>query len=165
MLAAKADAPTLGDARVRYEGIAPGTASVLAAQSGDTLGTFTTSQGTTIARIASGTRSKEEMFAAAKSEAAFFRWLLRGVGFFLMFFGLSPIMSPLQELAKVIPFLGSIVGAASGFVAFLLAICGSSLVIALAWVAYRPLIAIPLLAITVGSLCWLFKTGRKSATA
>jgi hypothetical protein len=163
MLTAKPDAITTGDARVRYEGIAPGTASVLAAQSGETLAPFTTSQGTTIARIASGTKSKEEMFAAAKSEAAFLRWLLRGVGFFVMFFGLAMIMSPLKAIAKVIPFLGSIVGAAGGFVAFLLAICGSSLVIALAWVAYRPLISIPLLAITVGGIVWLFKSGRKAA--
>ncbi len=161
VISAKPDTLTVGDARVMFEGIAPGSASVLAAQVGDTLEPFYTSQGTRIARIASGVKSKEAMFAEARSEAKFFRWLLRGLGFMAMFLGIAGIMSPLKALAKVIPFLGSVVGAASGVVAFLLALCGSSIVIALAWVMYRPLIALPLLLVAIGSLVMLIRASGK----
>ncbi|MCI5210683.1 MAG: hypothetical protein D3910_18285, partial [Candidatus Electrothrix sp. ATG2] len=55
-------------------------------------------------------------------------------------------------LGDVIPFLGNIVEAGTGFIAFLLAAVLSLVTIAVAWIVFRPLLGIILLAIAVGLL-------------
>lgn len=147
----KPDAPKLGDARVKFESIPPGDASVLAQQVKDTFEAFETGYGTTIGRIAGGIQSKEAMFAAAKAENTMIMWLLRIGGFLLMFIGLSMVLNPLRVVADVIPFIGSIVGAGTGIASFLLAAIGSSVTVALAWVFYRPVLGIAMLLVAAGA--------------
>lgn len=155
------DSPKVGDARVKFESIPPGDASVLARQVKDTFEAYTTSFGTTIARIASGVQTKEAMFAAAKSENTLFTWLLRAGGFLLMFLGLSMVLAPLKVVADVLPFMGSIVGAGTTFIAFLLGFIGSCITIALAWLWYRPAIGIAMLLVAAGGLYLLVKALSK----
>ena len=49
------------------------------------------------------------MFAAARSSSSMLTWILRVVGFFMMFIGLSMVLRPLSVLADVLPFLGSLI--------------------------------------------------------
>lgn len=162
-VSATPDQPALGDARVKFQSIPAGDASVLARQIKDSFEPYATKTGTSIARIASGMQSKESMFAAAKSENTMMTWLLRGGGFLLMFVGLAMVFQPLKVLADVLPFVGRIVGVGTGLIAFLLSAIGSSVTIAMAWVWYRPLIGVILLCVTVGALILLFKALRKKA--
>lgn len=157
------NAPELGDARVKFQSIPSGEASVLARQIRDTFEPYNTKTGTSIARIASGVHSKEAMFAAAKSENNMLTWLLRGAGFLMMLIGLVMIFSPLKVLADVVPFVGRMVGGGMGLIAFLLSAIGSSLTISLAWLWYRPLLGGGLLIITVGGLILLIKAMRSRA--
>jgi hypothetical protein len=69
-------------------------------------------------------------------------WILRLVGFILMLVGFSLLFRPLSVLADVVPFIGDIVGVGTGFVAFLLSLPLSLLVISVARIFYRPLIGI-----------------------
>lgn len=158
------DSPALGDARVQFESLKTGDTSLLARQIKDTFEEFITSQGTSIARITSGLQSKEAMFAAAQSENTFIAWLLRIVGFFLMFIGITSIFNPFKVLADVLPLAGKIVGAGTGFIAFLLSAVGSISIIALAWLWYRPLLGIALLIVAVGGL-FLIKNAFKPKVA
>ncbi len=164
VLSATPDAPQLGDHRVRYQSIPAGEASILARQIKDTFEAYTTSFGTSIARITTGLASTESMFAAAVSENNIMTWILRVVGFFAMFLGLVMILAPLKVLADVIPFVGSIVGAGTGFVAFLIAVIGSCITIAFAWLYYRPLLGIGLLAVA-GFGLYLLKGGLQKKAA
>jgi hypothetical protein len=164
-VSANADAPQVGDARVKFESIPAGDASVLARQVKDTFEAYATKAGTSIARIASGVHSKESMFASAKSENKMMTWLLRAAGFFLMFLGLTFVLSPLKVLADVIPFMGSVVGVGTGLIAFLLSVIGSSLTVALAWVWYRPLLGVALLIVTAGGIYFLAGAFKKKAAA
>ena len=52
-------------------------------------------------------------------------------------------------------------------ISFALSLCGSLTTIAIAWLYFRPLIAVPLLVAAVGSLVWLFvkAKGAKAAPA
>jgi hypothetical protein len=157
----KPDAPKTGDARVKFESVPPGDASVLAQQVKDTFEAYETGYGTTIGRIAGGVQSKQTMFAAAKSENTFMTWLLRAGGFLLMFIGLSMVLSPLRVMADVVPFVGSLVGAGTGLASFLLAAMGSCITIALAWLFYRPALGIALLLVAGGLGFLLVKAMRK----
>lgn len=69
-----------------------------------------------------------------------------------MFVGTALVFKPLKVLADVLPLAGRIVGAGTGFIAFLLSFVGSTTIIALSWLWYRPLLGIALLAIAVGGL-------------
>ena len=71
------------------------------------------------------------MFAAAQSENTFIAWLLRLVGFIVMFIGTALVFKPLKVLADVLPLAGRIVGAGTGFIAFLLSAVSATTIIAL----------------------------------
>jgi hypothetical protein len=157
------DSPVVGDMRVQFASIKTGDASVLARQVQDTFEPFATSHGTTIARISSGIQSKAAMFAAAQAENNLMAWILRLVGFVLMFFGFLALFQPLKVLADVLPLAGSIVGAGTGFVAFLLSMVGSLTTIALAWLWYRPVLGISLLAIAGIAVFFLIKAFKPKA--
>ncbi|MCR4818147.1 MAG: TMEM43 family protein, partial [Fretibacterium sp.] len=73
------------------------------------------------------------------------------------------IFAPLAVLADVIPLLGDIVGAGAGIVAWLLGLAWSCIVIAVAWVRFRPIVAGCLLAAAVALIGFLFMKGRKKA--
>ena len=87
-------------------------------------------------------------------------WILRLVGVLCVCFGLKAIFGILEAIAKVIPILGSIVGAGVGLVCMILGLAWSLLWIAIAWLAYRPLIGIPLLAASVGCIVWHKKRAK-----
>jgi hypothetical protein len=57
------------------------------------------------------------------------------------------ILRPLSVMADVVPLVGNIVGAGTGLVAFLVALALSAVTIAVAWLVYRPLLGLALLAV------------------
>jgi len=163
VLSKSPNAPSVGDVRVQFEAIKTGEASVLARQVKDTFEEYLTSQGTGISRITSGVVSKEAMFAAAQSENTLIAWLLRLIGFVVMFVGTAAVLNPLKVLADVLPLAGKIVGAGTGLVAFLISSVGSLTIIALSWLWYRPLLGMTLLVVAFGGLYLLNKAMKPKA--
>lgn len=137
--------PAVGDVRVSFEQAKSGPVSVIAAQVGDTLEPFTIQNFGSIELLKVGTLSAPAMFQQEQEGNKVFTWVLRLVGFVMMLFGLILIANVISVIASVIPFLGSLVGAGVSLIAFALALPLTLVTIALAWVAYRPLIGIPLL--------------------
>jgi uncharacterized membrane protein YqjE len=82
-----------------------------------------------------------------------------------MFMGFAIFLAPLSTFASVIPILGKIVGGATALVALVLAVPLSILVIAFAWLAYRPILGIGLilLALAVGYGLWRWRKSRAAA--
>ena len=66
-------------------------------------------------------------------------------------------------LSARIPLVGSLVNMGASLVAVLLGGAMALMTIAVAWLFYRPLIAIPLIVISCGILYYLFKQAGKSA--
>ena len=157
--------PSVGDLRVSLEVRPLGTVSVVAKQTGSafepSVEAYRTSNGGSVFLIADGRRTAEEMFESARQANRFLTWILRLVGFLLMLFGLRAVLDPLATLGDVVPFLGRIVGAGAGFVAGVLALALSAATIGLAWLFYRPLFGVPLLAAAVALIVWL---ARRSGT-
>jgi len=153
--------PAIGDTRVTFTVLEPGIFSILAQQTGSTFQPYPTKAGKEIERVESGTMSAALMFKHAQDENRIFAWILRIVGFFLMFIGFALIFKPLSVLADVLPFLGDLVGAGTGLVAFVLALVSSFTVIAIAWLAVRPLFGGTLLLLAVAALVWGVQVGAK----
>lgn len=65
------------------------------------------------------------------------------------------ILSPEAMRRDVVPFIGNIVGVGTGFVAFLLSLPLSLLVISVAWIFYRPLIGVPLVIAAIAGFVFL----------
>jgi hypothetical protein len=133
-----------------YLGENPGSPTV-----GDGLGPYTAKAGGTIEMLETGSKTADSMFATAHESNKLLTWFLRALGTVLMFFGFSAIFRPLSVLADVLPIAGDIVGAGTGFIAFLLTVVISFFVIAVAWIFYRPLIGIPLVLVAVAGLVFL----------
>jgi hypothetical protein len=66
--------------------------------------------------------------------------------------GLKRIFRPLSVLADVVPAIGRVVAASSGFVAYLLAAFIWLIVVAIAWLYHRPVLAVVLLLLAGGVL-------------
>ena len=106
------------------------------------------------------------MFAAARRNNALMTWLLRLVGFLMMYFGLSMVFRPLSVLGDVLPILGDIIGLGTGFVAGTIALVCSLVTIAIAWLFYRPVLAVILIAVA-GFFVWklIMRRNAKKAKA
>jgi hypothetical protein len=144
-------APTVGDVRVSFLAVYPCDISLVSRQVKDTFEPYTASNGGTIELLELGTSSAEAMFQKAKQSNILMTWLIRLGGFILMFIGLSLIAKPLSVMADVLPIAGTIVGAGTGFVAFAISLVCSLLTIAVAWIIYRPVIGIILIAVAGGA--------------
>ncbi|NKN34678.1 TMEM43 family protein [Marichromatium bheemlicum] len=132
--------PEVGDLRVRFRVVDPdGEISVVGRQQGEKLIPARLEHGT-IALLEPGRVDAATMFAHAHGANTLLTWGLRLAGTVLLWIGLALILAPLKVVADLIPALGSLVGFATGLVAALLAGALGSLIIALAWIAHRPLL-------------------------
>ena len=143
----------IGDMRVTFSVIYPHDISLIAKQKGDTFIDYTAKNGKKLNYLTDGIEDATAMFATARTNNAIMTWLIRIGGFLLMFFGLSMVFKPLSVLADVLPILGDIVEIGNGLVAGLIALGCSLVTIAIAWLFYRPILAIILLAVA-GFCAW-----------
>ena len=157
-------APKIGDLRITFSKVEPQQISVVAQQIGNTFQSYATSNGNSILLLENGTVDAQAMFQTALTENTILTWILRGVGLLLMFIGLSMFLKPISVLADVVPILGDIAGAGIGFVSLLLALILSAITIAIAWLAFRPVIGIGLLVVAFG-IMWLVRNKLKTARA
>ena len=152
--------PSIGDLKISFEIVAPQTVSLVSQQASSSFEPFLSKTGKKLELLKAGVFSADAMFEAAQSSNATMTWILRLVGFGIMFFGVSMVLRPLSVLADVLPFLGNLVGAATGLVALLIAGIGSLLVIAISWIVFRPLLGI-ILILAVGGLIYQLRIMSK----
>lgn len=155
--------PQIGDVRVTFEQTPPADVSIIAQVIRNTFEPFTASNGYTFSRLTMGTAGMAKMFEGARSDNAVMAWVLRVIGILLAVGGLRMVFRILSVIADVIPILGTIVGAGTGFVAFVLGLAWSLVVIAVAWVRFRPLLAGGLIAVAVALLAMSYFKGKKEA--
>ena len=158
--------PRIGDIRVKFTKTpASVTVSLIAKVVGESFEEYVSKNGRSVSMLSVGTHSMENMFGQAHAGNAMLTWILRAVGIFGVCIGLMLVMAPLSTLASVIPFLGNLVGAGTTLFGLLAGLAWSFLVIALAWLFYRPLIGILILAAAVASICFLVSKVRSIRSA
>jgi hypothetical protein len=140
-LGANPSDPKAGDLRITFRTMPNGPVSLIGRQTGADFTEYQTQAGDKLLMARSGLMSAPEMFKAAEQENRILTWVVRLVGVIIMFLGLVLILKPLVAVADVVPFIGSILGAGAALVAAVLTAVVAPLVIAFAWLWYRPLVS------------------------
>ncbi len=159
------DAPEIGDTRISFSTIPHGDYSILAKQNGSGLTGYETSYGTNLEFCHKGLKTAAEMFEFQQSQNTIMTWVLRFVGWLFTVLGLSMIFKPLSVVADVVPFVGNLLEKGTGLFALILGSFLSLFVVAIAWIFYRPLFAILLIAIGAGLIFLFNRKGKGKETA
>ena len=157
--------PVIGDLKISFSEVSPGPVSLVAAQQGESFSAYTTNAGGTINLLQVGNHSASEMFRTAHFHNRLFTWGLRAAGLLLMFIGLAILLKPLSVFADVIPFLGNLVAAGTGLIAFVLAVFFTLMVMGVAWIYYRPTLGLSLMAVAVALVTWVLVKNKRVGTA
>jgi hypothetical protein len=144
--------PTIGDARVGFRVVKPQIVSVVAQQIGGTLGAMPAKTGDGVLRVEPGAVEAEKMFAPTGGPSDVLTWIVRGLGFVLMAFGLSLALRPIAATASFVPKIGRFVGVSAVVFSVVVSMGLSGVTIAIAWIAHRPLIGIAVLLGGAGTL-------------
>ena len=147
--------PEVGDVRVTFDIVTPALVTVMAVVDGDTFKPFKAKNGKRFQILEMGRMSGDEIIEEQKDVNTMLLWVLRIVGVLLVIIGLCNILGILETLLKVVPFVANIFGWGIGIISSILGIVWSLIIIALAWLFYRPLLGISLLAIAA-FLIWFF---------
>ena len=137
--------PRVGDVRLTFTEIPQNDISIIATVSGSTFKQFRASNGNTFSKLSMGEQDMNAMFDAAKSSNSIMTWVLRLAGILLCIGGIRMLVAPLQVLADVVPFIGSIVGLGTSLVSGVIGTAWSLLVIAFSWIRFRPVLGACLL--------------------
>jgi hypothetical protein len=155
--------PQIGDLRVKYSAVPPQPASVIAQAEGDGLTAWTSPAHTPVFLVEAGIHDAATLVANAQSSNSTIGWVLRAVGFVLLWIAFSMMLGPLATLAAVLPPLGRAVGTFTGIIAFVLAAVLASVTIVLSWILVRPLWAVAIvLAIVAAIALWSRKSARNA---
>ena len=156
--------PQIGDLKVSVEIVRPQQVSIVAQQRGNSFEQYLTKKKTRIMMLSAGTLSAEIMFQQAEEANVMWTWIKRLIGFLMMFIGISMIFKPISTFGAVIPIVGSILSFGLGIFAFVIALACALVIIAIAWIAARPILGIALLVVGVGAFV-AFKILGKNKTA
>ena len=149
------DSPEIGDVRVTFEKVVPAKVTVMAVVDGDSFKSFKAENGKRFQRLVMGKKSGDEIIDIEKETNNMLLWVFRIFGVMLVIGGLKGIFGFLETVLKVVPFIANIFGWGVGVVCTILGLVWSLIIIAIAWLFYRPILGITLLVIA-GFLTWVF---------
>ena len=102
-----------------------------------------------------------QFFENEQETNTFNTWAYRILGIVMVIGALKLIFGFVVTLTRIVPFLSTIVGWGVGVICTVLGVVWSLFVIAVAWLFYRPIVGIALLAIA-GILVWIYALGGKN---
>lgn len=150
-----AAAPEVGDVRITFEKVVPAKITIISQVTGNTFKPYKAKNGKKFQTLRMGKYDSDEIFDSEHEANHMFTWVFRLVGALLVIMGLKMMFGILETLLKVVPFLSSIMGWGIGVVCTVVGIVWSLIIIALAWLFYRPLIGVTLL-VLAAFIIWVF---------
>ena len=148
-------APEVGDVRITFEKVVPAKVTVMAVVDGDTFKPFKAKNGKRFQTLVMGKKTGDEIIEDAQDANSMWTWALRILGVLMVIGGLKGIFGFIETILKVVPFIAGIFGWGIGLVCTIIGIAWSLIIIAIAWLFYRPLLGISLL-VLAGFLVWVF---------
>ncbi len=152
--------PEVGDIRISFVYNNSTDVSVLAVQSGNSFKDYVSSVGKTVNRVMDGIKSGDEMIKVIEKENKILKWILRLVGAMMIVGGIATILKPISAVTSYIPLLGSVVGAAVFLISLVLGLALSFVVIAIAWIRFRPILGISLLVSALALVIFVIIRGK-----
>jgi hypothetical protein len=147
--------PEAGDVRITFEVVMPAKVTVMAVVDGDTFKPYKAKNGKRFQTLVMGKKTGDEIIDEEKEVNNIFLWILRIVGTLIVIGGLKGIFDFISTLLKIVPFVANIIGWGIGVVCTVVGVAWSLIIIAIAWLFYRPLLGISLL-LLAGFLIWVF---------
>ena len=154
--------PQIGDVRITFTQVtSPKTISLLQKVVNGTFESYIAKNGKAFSKVEMGTVSAVNMIEHQKSANKMTLWLLRILGIIIVIAGFRGLVSFISTVFAVVPFVQRIIGTGTNLVATLVGLVWSFVVIAIAWAAHRPVLAIALLAAAAALIFWLVSRSRK----
>jgi hypothetical protein len=134
------DSPQVGDLRVSFKALKPGGIVTLFGQleGGEVKAYFAKKEEVKLFRVEVGPR--DQAIATMHAEHQAVGWLLRIVGFAMMWFGLMLFFGPINALLDIVPFLGSAGRFLIGIAMFPVALVLSTITVLLSIIAHSPIL-------------------------
>jgi len=146
--------PQIGDIRIKYQAVLPNTLStVLGMLANGKIITFTDYKGHSLFRVFRGT--KESAVETLHNEYTVILWVLRAVGFIMMFFGLTAIISPLIQVLNFVPLLGDLTSMGLSAICLAVSCVLTLLTIILSKIVHDPIFMV-LFFVLAGIVIWYF---------
>ncbi len=153
-----------GDIRISFNIIkAGGNGIVFGAFSSGTITKFITPKGKSLLRLFSGVDTKAEAVSIFEKEHKTMTWILRLIGFILMFAGLMAMSNPITEFVSVIPIFSKVSKFAFSIIALIISLILTTLTILLSMILHNFWLAIALVAVIVLLVIVVITQKRKKA--
>ena len=147
--------PAVGDVKVTFEKVVPAKVTLIAKVNGNTFEPYKAKNGYTFQTLVMGEKDATEIYEGEHDMNNIMLWVFRIIGILMVIGGLKGIFGFLETLLKVLPFIANILGWGVGVICTVVGVVWSLIVIAIAWLFYRPLLGITLL-VVAGLLIWIF---------
>ena len=147
--------PAVGDVKVTFEKVVPAKVTLIAKVNGNTFEPYKAKNGYTFQTLVMGEKDAAEIYEGEHDMNNIMLWAFRIIGILMVIGGLKGIFGFLETLLKVLPFIANILGWGVGVICTVVGVVWSLIVIAIAWLFYRPLLGITLL-VVAGLLIWIF---------
>ena len=143
-LGAQPHSPQVGDLRVSVDYFPSNEQiSVVGIMQSD--GTVTGAPNSVLPLVGKGSHSAASLIAARHSQNTLLLWVLRVVGFFVLYIGMSICVEPVNVVGDIVPFFGTVLRWVTGTAVFLLSVALTLIIIAVAWLFARPVLSATLL--------------------
>ncbi len=160
-----AAAPQIGDVRISYLTHMPTTVSVVCQVCGDTFTDYLADNGEAFSAMENGAVPAAQMFQNAEQSNTILTWVLRIIIIIFIFNGFKSLFYFLPALTNFLPFLSTILNFGVKLVAGVLTAIWAGFWIALAWLFYRPIISIIILAVVGVIVFFVIKKKKESSAA
>jgi hypothetical protein len=152
----------VGDVRISFRYNTDKEVSILAKQSGSSFLPYESEQGKKLFRVESGIMTGDDIINVVEEENNILKWVLRLLGIILNMSGFAALLSPIAFLVKWIPLLGKGIAKVIGWIGGLVGLIVSFVVIAIAWLFFRPIVSIIMFVGVGGAIFLIVKLIKKS---
>jgi len=159
--------PQIGDIRIEYTVCSSTKCSLIAKVKGNTFARYKTDNGKMFSLVQKGAVESDQMIQNAKDANNAMKWVWRILGLLLIYIALRMLLAFPETLLKVVPILSTILGTGVGIICILLTIIWGGLIIAIAWLFYRPILSICILAVVAAAAfaLWKYRKNNKVVEA
>jgi len=152
--------PQLGDLRLSYGVLRSGIeGTVFGKLDQGWISSYTDKDGNKLYRLFAG--DKKQALDTLQGEHKMILWVMRLVGFILMWAALKLLFEPLSVILDVLPFLGSVSRMGTGFFTFIWALLISVVVIIISMIVHNLIALFIVLALIIGGIIWAVSRRKK----
>ncbi|MFH1089906.1 MAG: TMEM43 family protein [Candidatus Uhrbacteria bacterium] len=154
------NSPQVGDVRVSYKVLEPGfDGTVFGKLKGSQIDPYFDQDQNELYRLFAGTR--DEAIATLHGEFVMMLWLMRLLGFILMWGGLTALFGPFTTLLDIIPILGSLGRGVVGAVMFVVALVLAAITIVISMIVHNIVALIVVIVLSLAGLGYVMNILRK----